>query len=172
VGFLSQPATKGAGAKFSLLLAACAPAVGLITIAGWTGCVAAVCGAGAEVADAAAYPPLLIAETVDLYGTLAPRFNTHLLGVLTGIFALLPVFCSAPLRLCVKNNSPTQYSFWRAILIIALGMFMIGFLRGDYAPQLAGLRADQWLDLAVSGIALKFSAIFQRRSIPASRSIG
>lgn len=53
-------------------------------------------------------------------------------------------------------------SFWLILAIYALGMVAIGFLRGDYAAMLAGLRLDQWLDLGMVVLAFMGDLVLRR----------
>jgi phosphatidylglycerol:prolipoprotein diacylglycerol transferase len=126
---------------FSALLAAFTPALPLLALAGWWGCAAANCGFGAEVDTLANYPPLLVAERPDVYGIPAPRYNTVLFGLVLGAaVGGLMVWFLARRKLAARH-------FGLALALLSAGMFVIGFARADYAVQIAGLRADQWLDL-------------------------
>jgi hypothetical protein len=40
------------------------------------------------------------------------------------------------------------------LAFLSLGMFGIGFLRGDYAVMIGSLRADQWLDGGLLALSL------------------
>jgi hypothetical protein len=44
--------------------------------------------------------------------------------------------------------------FWLLLALLSVGMFAIGFVRADFADELAGLRADQWLDLITVVLSL------------------
>ena len=126
------------------LLDALTPALALLCLGAWRGCMAAGCGYGREVDTLANHSPLLVAELPDVYGIVAPRYNTPLFGLLLGISALLLAGLFYRRRLLRGGR------FWLLLATLAAGMLTIGFWRADPAPQWAGLRSDQWLDLAVA----------------------
>jgi phosphatidylglycerol:prolipoprotein diacylglycerol transferase len=146
---------------FAVLSAALAPAIPVFMFAGWLGCAAAGCGYGAEVRTLADYAPLVAAELPDVYGILAPRWNTPLYGMVWAgaVFAVVVAGVTRWFAL-------TAAGFWTTLALCALGMFMIGYARADVVPFVAGLRADQWLDLALFAAAL-FCALcaIRRRAI-------
>lgn len=130
------------GVPLRPLLEACAPAIPLFLIVGWLACGDRpnTCGFGAEIATLADAPPGIAIEAPDVYGLAAPRWNTWALGIALGIsiglILLLP---------------PIRGRRWGVGLIVAgMGMLLIGGLRGDSVPLLAGVRGDQWLDAAVA----------------------
>lgn len=125
------------------LLDALTPAPALLALGAWRGCLAAGCAFGREVDTLANYPPLLVAELPDIYAIEAPRYNTPLAGMTLALAALLLA------ALCFRRAWLAGRRFWLTLLLLAAGMFLIGFLRADSVPRWAGLRADQWLDLAV-----------------------
>lgn len=127
------------------------PALPLLALAGWAGCAAAACAYGAEVDTLAHYSPLAVAETRDIFGIVAPRYNTHLFGVVLALCLLLIT------ALLFWRRWLYDRRFWLILALLSLGMFLIGFSRGDAVLMLAGLRGDQWLDgmiLAVAALTL------------------
>jgi phosphatidylglycerol:prolipoprotein diacylglycerol transferase len=125
------------------LLASLAPALPLLAFAGWLGCWAAVCGYGAEVDTLARYPALAAAETRDIYGIVAPRYNTQVFGMALAL-ALIG------LSLVLNWRGWLIYRrFWLLLALLSAGMFVIGFFRGDASPLVVGIRADQWLDAII-----------------------
>jgi phosphatidylglycerol:prolipoprotein diacylglycerol transferase len=118
-------------------------ALPLIALAGWFGCLSELCGYGAEVPSLADYPSFLVWEAQDIFGIEAPRFNTQLLGLLLGAF-LLGVALVLLWRGWLRERR-----FWLVLVLLSAGMFAIGFLRGDHALHLFGLRLDQWLDIGM-----------------------
>jgi phosphatidylglycerol---prolipoprotein diacylglyceryl transferase len=124
------------------LLDALSPALPLLAFAGWLGCWAAVCGYGAEVDTLAHYPAFAAAETRDVFGIVAPRYNTQLFGM---VLALALLIVSAIL---IRRGWLRYRRFWLLLALLSVGMFVIGFFRGDYAVVIAGLRADQVLDIS------------------------
>ncbi len=125
------------------LLDALAPALPLLTLGAWRGCAAAGCAYGREVDTLANHSALLVAELPDIYAIHAPRYNTPLLGLLLALAALLLT------GLLFRRAWLRGRRFWLTLLLLAAGVFLIGFLRADSLPLWAGLRSDQWLDLAV-----------------------
>jgi len=97
-----------------------------------------------------------------------PRFYTQSIGTLLALTLLLIE------RLADWAARTRKMPFNRFGLILALlsvGMFGIGFLRGDAALIVAGLRSDQWLDLITIVIALVLLVLLGR-SHDASRKKG
>ena len=118
------------------MLALFAPALPLLALAGWIGCAAAACAYGAEVDTLALHPEYAVWEARDVYGMLAPRYSTQRFGM---ILALILI----PVGLAARG----ERRFWLLLGLLSAGMFAIGFVRGDAVPLVAGLRADQWLDI-------------------------
>ncbi len=135
------------------LLDVLALCVGNLALASWVGCLAANCAYGKEVPSALGYPPLLIVETSDEFGALVPRYNTYGLGVALAL--ALIVLC----LLWQWHGWFIYRRFWLVIALLSIGLFGIGFLRGDYALMLLGLRADQWLDLGMLVVSLQRLAV-------------
>lgn len=137
-------------------------AIGLPMLAfvGWWGCGATACAYGAEVDTLADYPLWVVWEAPDIYGLTLPRFRTQPLGM--GLSAALLLVA---LLLTRRGWSGLQ----RLSIIVGLmgiGMFMIGFLRGDSVAMFGGLRGDQWFDLLTVAIATAYCIVSaNRRSI-------
>lgn len=129
------------GFSLRTLLDALAPALPLLAFMGWFGCWAAVCAYGAEVDTLAHYPPFAAAESRDVYGIVAPRYNTQVFGMALA-FALLLLSL-----LLIRRNWLPNRRFWLLLGLLSLGMFVIGFFRADSSPIFASLRTDQWLDI-------------------------
>ncbi len=135
--------------KPAVLLDSLAIALPLMALAAWWGCLAANCGYGAEVDTLANYPSFMVSESPDVYGLPAPRYNTQLFGLILSIFLL-------GFALLLHWRGWFKYRQFSVILVLmSLGMFALGFWRGDYAIIISGLRADQWLDagLLLLGLA-------------------
>ncbi|MEO8392548.1 MAG: prolipoprotein diacylglyceryl transferase family protein [Chloroflexota bacterium] len=146
--------------KLRELLDALAPALPLLTFAGWLGCWAVYCGYGAEVDTLAHYPAWAAAEARDVFGIIAPRYNTQIFGMALAI-GLLIMSVILIRRGWLKNRR-----FWFLLALLSAGMFGIGFFRGDYAVMVAGIRADQGLDgvfflWSILAIILKHRDIYQ-----------
>jgi phosphatidylglycerol:prolipoprotein diacylglycerol transferase len=124
----------------------------------WQGCGGWGCAYGREVDSLAGYPALLVAERRDLFGLPAPRYDTPTLGALWGV--LLVVIAAA---LNLFTRWPGSRRLGLMIALCSLGMFILGFVRGDTAPILAGLRVDQWFDLGLCILAAVVLAIIESR---------
>jgi phosphatidylglycerol:prolipoprotein diacylglycerol transferase len=150
---------------FAALLSALAPAVPVTMFAGWLGCAAAGCGYGAEVRTLADYAPLVTAELPDVYGIVAPRWNTPLYGIVwASVVFVVYIVWKSPL-LFTERGIRGEVAFWLALTLCALGMFAIGYARADAVPFIAGLRADQWLDLGVFALGFFQLLVCVRRSV-------
>ncbi|MFQ3647692.1 MAG: prolipoprotein diacylglyceryl transferase family protein [Aggregatilineales bacterium] len=121
-------------------LALAAPLIGG---AAWVGCQQALCAHGAEVSTLAEYPAWLVTEARDSFGLYAPRYNTHLLGAAGMVGVGLIV-------VTVRRRLPRPALLGLSLIGVAICSLLLGFLRGDSVPLVGGLRADQWLDLAVA----------------------
>lgn len=123
------------------VLDALTPALPLIALAAWWGCRTALCAYGAEVRSMADYPAWLTWEAMDAFGIVAPRFQTQAIGMMAAFFLLIVALVVMRLpRLAGRG-------FWLVLGLLAIVMFFLGFLRGDYAPHIYGLRLDMLLDV-------------------------
>jgi prolipoprotein diacylglyceryltransferase len=143
----------------NVLLGAFAPALPLIAFAGWTACRAIGCVYGTEVQTLAFYPAWMVTEGRDIFGIIAPRYDTHTFGQVLA-WVLLVLLGVMWWRDIPRERS--QVRLWLVITIFATGMLAISKVRGDFAPVVAGLRADQWLDLAV--LALGVAMLWRNRT--------
>ncbi|NWG15079.1 MAG: prolipoprotein diacylglyceryl transferase [Chloroflexi bacterium] len=125
------------------LLDALTPGLPLIGLAGWWGCMAAACGYGLELPTLADYPPLVAGENPDIFGIVAPRYNTQLFGLLLSAGGLLLA------GLLLWRGWLRRRRFWLVLVLLSAGMFVIGFYRGDAVSMVIGLRLDQWFDLGL-----------------------
>lgn len=125
------------------LLDALAPALPLIALAAWWGCGASHCAYGAEVDNLSEHPGWLVWEEADIYNLSAPRYATQRLGIALAALVLLVML------IVVWRGWLSGRRMWLALVLVAASMFGLGFLRGDYAAVVAGLRLGQWLDLAL-----------------------
>lgn len=117
--------------------------VPLIMLMAWWGCLGATCGFGREVESLADYPAWMVWEGRDLTNTLAPRFATQTLGMSGAVVVWLILAVIAQRRLWVGRW------FGLVILMFSAIMFGLGFLRGDPAIDVGGLRIDQALDIVM-----------------------
>jgi phosphatidylglycerol---prolipoprotein diacylglyceryl transferase len=125
-----------------LLVDSFALALPIIAFGAWRGCEAVACAYGAEVQNLSAYPDLLVWEGSDIYGLVYPRFHTQYVGMMLAV-ALLVLSGFLRWRKILVGRQ-----FTLILLLFSLGMFVIGFLRGDEVPMLGFLRLDQLLDLS------------------------
>lgn len=122
-------------------------AVPLLALMSWWGCWTASCAYGAEIYSLADYPSWMVWEGRDVFGIYAPRFHTQLLGMGLSIFLLLVAVVLIWRKLLMGRR------LYLLLCLLGLSMFLLGFLRGDYALSLNGLRLDQYLDVYVMSMA-------------------
>lgn len=137
-----EAATKNAA--FAQMLDGLTPTLPVFALAGWWGCGSALCAYGAEVHRMADYPPFVTWEAMDAFGIVAPRFQTQAMGMAAALILLgvALIFMRIP-RLAGRR-------FWLILLLLALTMFAFGFLRGDYALHVYGVRLDMVLDVIIA----------------------
>lgn len=126
----------------------------------WQGCGGWGCAYGREVDSLAGYPALLVAERRDLFGLPAPRYDTPTLGALWGV---LLVVLAAALTWFTGLSATRRLGLM--IALCSLGMFVLGFVRGDSAPVAAGLRVDQWFDIGLCILAAVVLFIIESRRL-------
>ncbi len=119
----------------------------------YTGCLADRCAAGRAVDSLAGYAPLVVAELPDLYGLVQPRFNSQLFGIVLGAILLAMAWLAA--RLVHRPG----VCLWLMMALLGLGVFGIGYTRGEAAPMVGGLRLDQALDLVVAAVGLSGAGV-------------
>jgi hypothetical protein len=107
------------------------------------------CSHGWEVESLASYPPGIAAELPDLYGVMAPRLASQADGVALAIATL-----GVSLALEKRLRQRPVLRFWTVLGLIAAGVFVIGFTRGDEVLLVGELRLDQALDLVIVGMAV------------------
>lgn len=134
--------------SISRLLDLLTPALPLLALAGWWGCAAAHCAYGAELNSLVDGPALLVGELRDVYGIPAPRYRTQFFGLSLALLGL------ALAALLIYRGWLAGLRLWLLLALLSAGMFAIGFVRADFAYIIAGLRADQWLDLLVMLMSL------------------
>jgi len=130
------------------LLPRLTPALPLIGLAAWTACRPVGCAYGAEVATLAYYPAWAVTEGRDIFGIIAPRYDTHTYG--QALAWLLLVITGGRWLI----GRVPRWGVWGQLALWSSGMFGIGFWRADYALVWGGLRADQWQDLLLLALAL------------------
>jgi phosphatidylglycerol:prolipoprotein diacylglycerol transferase len=115
----------------------------LLSLLSWAGCLAAGCAYGAEVASGQALSGLAV-NTPDLYGVVAPRWPTQLMGLVWSFIALGGLWLARRWAW----GSGARGSF--ALALVALGACLLSFLRGDPDLLMGGLR----LGTVLSGLVL------------------
>lgn len=122
--------------------------IGLMGLLGWGGCLAASCAYGYEVKPGD-LPSWMVINAPDLYGLVAPRWPTQVVGVLWGLFTLAAVWGVR------RQRWPAGARGLYALSLTALGAFGLSFTRGDPMPFVNGLR----LDIMASGAILLITSI-------------
>lgn len=105
------------------VLDALTPALPLLALAGSIGCAAAACAYGREIPSLAHVSPLVAAELPDVYGLLAPRYQTQLWQALWAL-ALLGVVTVLFWRGWLR-----RWRFWLTLGLLTGGMLLIGPFR-------------------------------------------
>ena len=143
---------------FHPLLDSLTPALPLIGLGGWIGCLAAGCGYGKEVDTLANYPSWMTSLLVDVFGIVAPRYNTPYFGMLLCGIGFMLVLISVVWRRRSPQSARNPRRFWLLVVILSMGMLLIGFYRADHTIVVYGLRADQLLDVIMLlwGLVLLF----------------
>lgn len=108
--------------------------IGVLGALSWGGCWAASCFYGFET-DPNTWPAWFTLTAPDLYGLSVPRFPTQMLGLLWSGLALLALWRAG-------RSWPPGATGAYALSLVALGVFLLTFTRGDPAPLLNGLRLD------------------------------
>lgn len=106
------------------ILDALTPALPLISLAVWTACIGGRCGYGAEIPTLAYISPLAAAELPDVYGIVAPRYQTQLWGQLWSL-ALLVLWGILYWRSWLIGKR-----FWLIFSFTLLGLLLIGIYQG------------------------------------------
>lgn len=124
------------------------------------GCMAAGCAHGREVTSLAGYPPFIAYELPDLYGIVAPRFQTQLFGVVLHLLLLILAIA------LLKMPRVSYATFWIVLALSGLGTFVIDYYRGDPVPMVGSLRLDQVFDLVVALVCAAGFTTWRRQTHP------
>ncbi len=111
---------------------------GLLGTLGWAGCLAAGCAYGYPVTPGQ-LPAWFVSQAPDLFGLVMPRFPTQALGIAASLLALLVVWGT---RRAASMRWPVGAVGAYSLSLVALGVFLLSFTRGDPAPLMAGYRVD------------------------------
>jgi prolipoprotein diacylglyceryltransferase len=131
----------------------------LLALLAWWGCGTIACAYGLPVEHMTDYPGGITWLQRDIYGIIEPRFATQFLGVGWSIILLLLAI------LLHRRDWLRGVRLWLMVLLLSIGMFGIGFLRGDFSLMLHNLRDEQWLDIGM----ILFAGIQFGRTIFISR---
>lgn len=143
---------------FRRLLVPLAFVLPVMVVFGWWGCYAAQCAYGAEVANLSDHPAWLVAESRDIFNTIAPRYRTQQIGMGLGVGLVLLALVSHRFVPPARRHAV----FWLILALLGAGMGVISGLRGDYAaPHLARL-----LDIAI--ILLGIGGLMRFRTAPSA----
>ncbi len=134
-------------------------ALPILAAAGWRACMDAACGYGVEVGTLANYPAWLVTESADIYGTIAPRLNLPVAGILLTVPILLVVL------VLMWRGWFSGLRFWLALMLYGIGMMILSFFRAEYVPLWLDHRADQLLDALVVLLALMVFVMLAVRKI-------
>mgnify|MGYP001187702079 CR=1 FL=1 len=160
IGGLAGAALAARWRRVSLprLLDAYALALPLLGAFTWYACASVItahCAYGAEIRTLADAPAWAASESRDVFGIIAPRWNTQHFGLIWSVIVMMLI------GWLIFTSRMTGRRFWLALALFSAGMFIIGFWRGDSLPILYGLRLDQWLDGLLLSMAL--TGIIARR---------
>ncbi len=103
----------------------------IVATASWLGCLLEGCAYGREISTS-----LTVLNAPDLFGQIAPRWPTQLVGVLYGAFVILILLYS------VNRLPRSGSSFLFSALLISGGLFGLSLTRGDPALYYGDLRMD------------------------------
>ncbi|MDQ7027649.1 MAG: prolipoprotein diacylglyceryl transferase [Anaerolineae bacterium] len=131
-------------------------------ILGWWACATIGCAYGLPIERMADYPRGLTWVQPDIFGITEPRFATQLIGIV-GSIGLFGIALVLHWRDGLRGGQ-----LWLIVLLLSMGMFGIGFLRGDFSRLLYHLRDEQWLDI---GLILFAGILHIRSRVRARRQI-
>ena len=103
----------------------------IVATASWLGCLLEGCAYGREIST-----NLTVLNAPDLFGQIAPRWPTQLIGVLYGSFVILILLYS------VNRLPRLGSSFLFSALLISGGLFGLSLTRGDPTLYYGDLRMD------------------------------
>ncbi|MEO0565983.1 MAG: prolipoprotein diacylglyceryl transferase family protein, partial [Chloroflexota bacterium] len=142
------------GERWYALVGGLAPVVPLLAFSTWTACRRTGCAFGKEVGTLAFYPAWLVTEGRDVYGLLAPRYDTQAFGQSVALMLLVIV------ALLWLRGRGGAWLTWSGLMTVAATTFVIEFVMGGAAPTVMGLRVTQLMDVGIfvmAGISLLMS---------------
>jgi prolipoprotein diacylglyceryltransferase len=132
----------------------------ILVLIGWWACGTIGCAYGLPVARMADYPVGSTWAQPDIFGITEPRFATQLFGVLWSILLLMLAL------ILHRKNWLNDVRLWLILLLVSIGSFAIGFLRGDFSLMVYSLRIEQWLDIGL----MLFSGVLCVRNVIGGRT--
>jgi phosphatidylglycerol:prolipoprotein diacylglycerol transferase len=90
----------------------------------------------------------LASDAPDWYGQTNPRWPAQLIGAVWALLLFLLLWLTR------KKAWPTGGRYWLFVAAYSLGLFALGFARGDDVPTVGGWRIDQLLDALLFSSAL------------------
>ena len=120
----------------------------IFTFATWRACKNALCAYGRELESLYGLPAWFAEWSADIFTRILPRYNTSSLGSLLAIVMLMMLLFQVWRNVAPYRRLITQ------IAALSVGMWLIGEIRGDPVPTIAGQRSDQWFDMLVFLIAV------------------
>ena len=111
---------------------------GLLSLLAWAGCLAAGAAYGYAVAPGQ-LPAWFVSLAPDIFGLVMPRFPPQALGMAWSVVALLAIWGT---RRGPGARWPAGALGAYALSLVALGVFLLSFTRGDPAPLVRGYRID------------------------------
>jgi len=130
-----------------------APAGALLAVSAWLACLAVGCAWGIETSPGQGLLWSLSMDLPDLYGIRQPRVAVQLLGTAwsASVLGLLLLVHGR-----VRKHG-VLFCIW--LLLHGLGTLVLGFLRGDPVPMVAGWRVDQLADGALAAASAILLAV-------------
>lgn len=134
------------------------PGAAVLAVWAWLGCLLAGCAYGLDIYPGQGLLWTLSLELPDLYGLWAPRVAVQLLGAGWGAVALAAVVVAGR----DARFEGLVFPLW--LTLYAVGSCGLGFVRADQVPLVAGWRADQVADLALTliGAAMFTVGLFRK----------
>jgi phosphatidylglycerol:prolipoprotein diacylglycerol transferase len=121
-----------------------APGAAMLAACAWLGCLMNGCAYGIETYPGQGVLWALSLELPDLYGIRAPRVAVQLLGAGWSAVTL------AALAIAGRRPRFEGLAFPLWLALYSAGSFGLGFVRADEVAMVAGWRADQVADLALT----------------------
>jgi phosphatidylglycerol---prolipoprotein diacylglyceryl transferase len=140
----------------------CVPGLAVGCALGWLACYTAHCAYGVPV-----WPnqPLwfLAADLPDLLGTQEPRVAVQLLGAGWSLLVTGCLLAVGYWGLGIRDWPGARFAMF--VCLYSLGMFALGFVRGDDMIRLGGLRLDQIVNVILAIAAVTYLILRRKTEI-------